>query len=107
VAHRVVWSPAALEDAEAIAEFIARDSPRAAGAVVRRLRDNARSLRRFPRSGRQVPELQNDAIRERLVEPYRLIYRIEDDLVTIATIVHMRQSYESGVGRLGDGIPTG
>ncbi|MCA1790953.1 MAG: type II toxin-antitoxin system RelE/ParE family toxin [Thioalkalivibrio sp.] len=45
---RVVWSPAALEDAEAIAEFIARDSPRYASAVVRRLRDNARSLGRFP-----------------------------------------------------------
>lgn len=99
--YRVVWSPAALEDAEAIAEFIARDSPRYASAVVRRLRDNARSLRRFPFSGRRVPELQNDAIRERLVKPYRLIYRVTENLVTIATIVHMRQSYESGVGRLG------
>ncbi len=100
MAHRVVWSPTALEDADAIAEFIARDSPRYASAVVRRLRDNARSLRRLPFSGRLVPEFRDEAIRERLIRPYRLIYRIKDDVVTIAAIVHMQQSFEVGLGRL-------
>jgi toxin ParE1/3/4 len=99
VAHRVVWSPAALEDAEAIAEFIARDSPQYASAIVRRLRDNARSLQRFPFSGRRVPEFRDESIRERLIPPHRLIYRIEGEVVTIAAVVHMKQSFASGFGR--------
>jgi toxin ParE1/3/4 len=103
VAHRVVWSPAALEDAEAIAEYIARDSAQYAAAVVRKLRDTARSLRDFPRSGRAVPEFEDESIREKIVYSYRLIYRVEASVVTIAAIVHARQSFETGVGRLGRG----
>ncbi|HEV2146237.1 MAG TPA: type II toxin-antitoxin system RelE/ParE family toxin [Longimicrobiaceae bacterium] len=101
MAHRVVWSPAALEDVEAIAEYIARDSAQYAAAVVRKFRDTARSLREFPRSGRSVPEFEDESIREKLVYSYRLIYRIEAGLVTIAAVVHARQSFETGVGRLG------
>ena len=101
MAHRVVWSPAALEDAEAIAEYIARDSAQYAAAVVRRLRDTARSLREFPLSGRTVPEFEDESIREKLVYSYRLIYRVTPTVVTIAAIIHARQSFETGVGRLG------
>lgn len=100
MAHRVVWSPAALEDAEAIAEYIARDSTQYAAAVARKLRDTARSLREFPHSGHSVPEFENDSIREKIVYSYRLIYRVEAGLVTIAAIVHARRSFETGAGRL-------
>ncbi|HEX2091914.1 MAG TPA: type II toxin-antitoxin system RelE/ParE family toxin [Longimicrobiaceae bacterium] len=98
MAHRVVWSPAALEDAEAIASDIARDSTRYAATVARRLRDTARSLRDFPLSGRIVPE--EESIREKLVYSYRLIYRVQGEIVTIAAIVHGKQSFETGVGRI-------
>ena len=101
MAHRVVWSPAGLEEAEAIAEFIARDSAQYAAAVIRRLRDTARSLREFPLSGRRVPEFDRESIREKIVYGYRLIYRVEAGVVTIAAIVHARQSFETGAGRLG------
>lgn len=100
MAHRVVWSPAALEDAEAIAAYIARDSARYASAVVRRLRDTARSLREFPLSGRTLPEFEDASLREKLVYSYRLIYRVESGVVTIAAVVHGKQSFETGVGRL-------
>lgn len=99
MAHRVVWSPAALEDVEAIASYISRDSPRYASAVVARLRDAVRGLREHPFSGRVVPEFDDQAIRERLVYSYRLIYRVEAGVVTIAAIAHGKQSFESGVGR--------
>jgi toxin ParE1/3/4 len=101
VAHRVVWSPTALEDAEAIAEYIARDSAQYASAVVREFRNTARSLREFPHSGRAVPEFEDESIREKIVYSYRLIYRVGVGVVTIAAIVHARQSFETGVGRLG------
>jgi len=100
VAHRVVWSPAALEDAEAIASYIARDSARYAAAVVRKLREAARSLQDLPLSGRIVPELADERIREKLVYSYRLIYRVEGNVITIASVIHARQSLETGIGRL-------
>lgn len=85
---------------EDIASYIARDSIRYASAVVGSLRDLARTLREFPLSGRMVPELADQTVREKLVYGYRLIYRVEPGVVTIAAVVHARQSFETGVGRL-------
>lgn len=85
---------------EDIASYIARDSTRYAAAVVASLRDLARTLRDFPLSGRMVPELADRTVREKLVYGYRLIYRVGPGVVTIAAVVHARQSYETGVGRL-------
>ena len=90
--HRVVWSPAALDDAEAVIAYIARDSAQYASAVARKLRDAARGLRDFPLSGRTVPELRDERVREKLVYSYRLIYRVEPAQVTIVAIIHVRRS---------------
>lgn len=100
MAHRVTWSPAAIEDVEAIAGFIGRDSSRYAAAIVRKIIRSARRLRKFPESGPMAPELEDPTIRHLLVAPYRIIYRVEGKTVTIATVVHTSQSFESGVGRL-------
>ena len=100
MARRVVWSPAALEDVDAIAAYIARDSPHYAASVVRQLVEAARRLADFPESGRRVPEFDDASLRELLVSSYRLIYRLDESLVTIATVVHQKQSFASGVGRL-------
>jgi len=54
----------------------------------------ARSLRRFPRRGRRVPKLAGHQadfeIRESVVAPWRLIYRIEGERVTIIGVVDSR-----------------
>lgn len=63
-------------------------------------RDSARSLRQFPLSGRMFPELHDEAVREKIVYGWRMIYRFENAVVTIAAIVHSRQSFETGVGRV-------
>jgi plasmid stabilization system protein ParE len=46
---------------------------------------------KFPLAGRVVPEIADDNIREWFVYSYRLIYRIQDDVITIAAIVHGRR----------------
>jgi len=76
--------------------FIGRDSRAYASAVVRRLLEGTRKLARFPRMGRVVPELDDEAIRELLIYSYRVIYRIEGDLVTIVAVAHGKQSL--GIG---------
>jgi plasmid stabilization system protein ParE len=77
MAYRVVWSPRAVEDLEAIAQFIAADSTAYAAAVVQTIISTTRKLSPFPLSGRVVPELGDDSIREWFAYSYRVIYRVK------------------------------
>jgi len=88
MAHRVVWSGRALADLETIAEYIARDSPAYAAGVVRTVVNHTKTLSRFPRSGRKVPEFDDENIRELLAYSYRVIYRIQDEEILIAAVIH-------------------
>ncbi len=95
MAYEVVWSPRAVEDVEAIALYIATDSTSYAAAVVKKIIDTTRSLSRFPFAGRIVPEFGEESIREKLVYSYRIIYRIQDETVTIAAVIHGKRLLES------------
>jgi plasmid stabilization system protein ParE len=53
----LVWSPEAIEDIEAIAAYIERDSPWYARAVVSKLVETAESIPEFPELGRIVAEI--------------------------------------------------
>ena len=97
MAYEVVWSPRAVEDVEAIALYIAADSTSYAAAVVKKIVDTTRNLRRFPFAGRVVPEFGEDNIREKLVYSYRIIYRIQGEMVTIAAVIHGKRLLELDV----------
>lgn len=86
--YKVVWSPEALEDVESIAGYIAKDSAFYAAAVVQKILDTSRDLGHFPLVGRIVPELEDESIRERFVYSYRLIYRMRDNVITVAAVIH-------------------
>ena len=88
---RVEWSPAALADAEAAVDFIAQDRPQTAEAWLSDLLDRTESLRRFPEQGRTLPELNRPDIRELLYPPYRIIYRVESERVSVLLLRHTRQ----------------
>ena len=53
--------------------------------------ETTRQVREFPFLGRMVPELAQETIRERFVYSYRLIYRIRNDTITIAAVIHGRR----------------
>lgn len=88
MAYRVVWSSKAVEDVEAIATYICRDSPSYAAAVVQKILDTSRSLLQSPERGKIVPEFNDAAIREKPAYTYRLIYHTDQNLVTVAAVVH-------------------
>ena len=88
MAYRVVWSPRAVDDLEAVAQYIAADSTAYAAAVVKTILNTARNFSRFPFAGRVVPELGDESIREWFAYSYRVIYRVEEETVTVAAIVH-------------------
>jgi plasmid stabilization system protein ParE len=95
MARTLVWSPEAIEDVEAIAAYIERDSLWYAKAVVSKLVETAESIPEYPQLGRIVPELGDASIRERLVHRYRLIYRLEQNGVVVAAVIHGRQDFQT------------
>jgi toxin ParE1/3/4 len=91
MAYSVGWSPRAIADVDAIAGYISRDSATYASAIVSKILAATRNLGTFPQLGRMVPEFSDEAIREKIVAGYRVIYRIEAESVTVATVIHGRQ----------------
>ena len=68
----VRWTEQAVQDLRAIREFIERDSPRYGRLVAERLYDATSRIEEFPRSGRMVPELGREDVRELIVGDYRV-----------------------------------
>ena len=88
MAYRVVWSPKAVEDIEAIAAYIARDSPSYAAAVVQKIMEITNKLAEDAKTGRLIPEIEDSTVIEQFAYSYRLIYRVEAEIVTIAAVIH-------------------
>jgi plasmid stabilization system protein ParE len=86
--REVVWTEPAWTDLEAAADYIARDSEFYAAAFVQNVREAAATLRSFAERGQIVPELDDASIRELLVSPYRLVYKVTGTRVLVLTIVH-------------------
>ncbi|MFQ5639358.1 MAG: type II toxin-antitoxin system RelE/ParE family toxin [bacterium] len=85
---RITWTDQALEDLDAICEFIARDAPRYAQVFADRIFESVERLESFPKSGRMVPELEIETLREIIFGNYRIVYRITDNEVEILTVFH-------------------
>lgn len=83
---RLTWSPRAIRDLESIREYIARDSPLYADLVVQRLVHAPERLQEFPESGRIVPERDEPHLRELIVRPFRLVYRVRGNSIEIVTV---------------------
>ena len=85
---KVIWSPSALDDIDAIAEYIARDSIDRAALFVTRIFETTDLLQKFPLSGRVIPEIGDQSCREIIYGSYRIMYRVEDNDVWVTGVVH-------------------
>jgi toxin ParE1/3/4 len=87
----VRWSATALEDAQAMATFIARDNPAAADRMTDLIFEAAEKLGSGPylyRSGREP------GTREAVVHPnYILVSAVQADTIRILRLLHARQQY--------------
>jgi toxin ParE1/3/4 len=95
MARKVVWSFEAASDLEAIADYIAKDSPFYAAAFVQEIREKGRSLTEFAERGRIVPELGTGTIRELFIKDYRLLYQIKESTVIVLAIIHGSRNFKS------------
>ncbi|RBP33948.1 plasmid stabilization system protein ParE [Marinobacter pelagius] len=83
----VIWTEPALQELNAIAEYIALDNPAAASRLVQEVLDKTERLENFPQSGRIPPELPNSVYREVVVTPCRIFYREDEQRVLVLYVM--------------------
>lgn len=84
--RELVWSNVALARLIEIRDRLAEKAPRSATKVLRLLLQRARRLVEFPHLGRTVPELPEGELRELVERQYRIVYRVREKTVEIATV---------------------
>ena len=88
---KIIWSPLAISRVTEIAEYILMDNPVAAEKWVDEIFNRVMQLKTYPKSGRMVPELEIEEIRELKYGNYRIIYRIIEKAIVVLTVRHGRQ----------------
>jgi toxin ParE1/3/4 len=85
----VIWTSPALDDLNDIAEYIAVSNINAAKNLVQKVFDKISRLENHPESAKRPEELINLNYREVNINPCRIFYKIDSDIVYILHV--MRQ----------------
>ena len=85
------WTDRSTDDLAAIYAYIVQNNPQNAKQWVDKLRQRARNAANSALIGRVVPELGQADIREIFVDCYRIVYRVEDDGISILTVFEGHQ----------------
>ncbi|MEE8423436.1 MAG: type II toxin-antitoxin system RelE/ParE family toxin, partial [Thermodesulfobacteriota bacterium] len=54
-----------------------------------------KTIPRFPKAGRIVPEYEDKNLREKIYENYRIVYRLKGEYVEIVAICHAAKPLDS------------
>jgi len=92
---KVVWTEPAVADLDSIHAYIAHDAEIYADAQIQAIFEAVDRLERFPQSGRMVPEIGEETMRELIVGSFRVIYHIGGDTVRILTVLHAAQQFQA------------
>lgn len=91
----LIWTPQALSDVQRLYRFLAPRDLNAARNAVSEIRNSVKILAHQPVSGRPVEELPS-AFREWPVSfgnsGYIVLYRIDDEAVSILAVRHQRET---------------
>jgi len=103
MAHKIIWSPEALDDLTSIRDFIARDSENYAIAVVDAILTAVEGLPEFPQLGQAVVALGDASIRQLVASRYRIIYRVRDQHIDVAAVIDGARDLPTELHRRGIG----
>ena len=85
----IVWSPQAKNDLQEIYDHIAADSFDSAELMINHIIERVGILTDQPFSGRKVPEINQNDIREVFKGNYRIIYSLESaSSISILRVIH-------------------
>jgi plasmid stabilization system protein ParE len=85
---KAVYTPASLIDLAEIADWLAVHYPSLAPAVELRIRQVVSMLERWPHSAPEMPVRPGVRVAAVGKYPYRIFYRVSDDLIEILHIHH-------------------
>jgi toxin ParE1/3/4 len=75
--------------------YIFQDNPSAAVTFRQKAEKTLSRLKKFPESGRPIPEFSDLPFREVIVRPYRFFYKVKDQTVWIIAAWHSAQLPEN------------
>jgi toxin ParE1/3/4 len=93
----IKWAAPAREDLNEIIEYIAQRNIPYAVKVLDKIELAVRKLDTFPKRGRVVPELERYGYilyREIIVDYWRIMYKMENDIVYIMVVIDGRRNVE-------------
>lgn len=90
---RVVWTDLAVLRLLEIEAYLARRNPVAAAALADELVARSETLGLQPEMGRRIPELPGADLRELVVAPYRIVYRLRGSEIQVITAYHGRRQF--------------
>ncbi|MGM0587588.1 MAG: type II toxin-antitoxin system RelE/ParE family toxin [Bacteroidota bacterium] len=83
-----------MDDLRNIFNYISHDSRVVAKVFINRLYNSVDQLRKFPKSGRNVPEIADEKIRELIISNYRIVYRVNKEMIEILTVFYSRKQLD-------------
>ena len=90
---QVIWAETALQDLDAIADYIALDDPNAATRLVRKVFEKVDQLMEFPETGTGPRELKRTPYRKLTVKPILIYYRVEGRKAIIVHVVRSERKF--------------
>jgi addiction module RelE/StbE family toxin len=84
---QIIWTEPALNDLDAIADYIALDNPAAAKDLVRKVFSRVEQLAAHPKIGSRPQELSGWRYRQIVEPPCRVFYRIDGARVYILYVM--------------------
>ena len=94
---QVIWTEPALDDLDAVADYIAIENPAAAAELVRRVFGHVEHLEAHPESGSRPPELKRSRYRQIVEPPCRILYRYDGETVFVLFVMRAEQLLRRGV----------
>ena len=88
---QIVWTAPALNDLDAIADYIALENPAAAAELVRRVFAHVEQLEAHPESGNKPPELGRSRYRQIVEPPCRVFFRFDGEKVFVLHLMCAEQ----------------
>ncbi|MCL2720505.1 MAG: type II toxin-antitoxin system RelE/ParE family toxin [Treponema sp.] len=95
--YDIKWASPARDDINEIIDYIAKTNEIYAIKVLDKIEENVEKLKTFPTLYRTVPELEKYGYyiyREIIVDYWRVIYKIENNLIYIMLVIDSRRNLE-------------
>jgi len=93
----IIWTEPALNDLDAIADYIALDNPEAAKQLVQKVFDHVGQLAEHPNSGSKPQELKGWRYRQIVEPPCRVFYRHDEARVYILYVMRGERLLRPGI----------